>query len=121
MDCKRETKEKCEIRFQYMRSSEVSEKQSMALQESNYWVDEVGQQDREGEDDEDSPSDIHCGEHNGKQECCQQDVEGAAIWEAHGLPSFCDTRRQLHARTPNPYSSKLASTLRAMPSFFIRK
>src|SRR5277367_6554608 len=55
----------------------------MALQESNYRVDEVGQQDREGEHYEDYPSDINCGKHNRKQECCQQNVEGAAIWESH--------------------------------------
>src|SRR3984885_6338488 len=117
----RETQEKCEIRFHDVRSPQVSEKQSMARQESNYRVDEVGQQDRESEHDEDFPSDIHGGKHNRKQECCQQDVESAAIWEGHGVPSFCDTRRQLDARAPAPYGSKLASRIRGRPSFFIRK
>src|ERR1700683_789385 len=117
----RETQEKCEISFHYVRSPQISEKQSMVLQESNYGVDEVGQQDREGEHDEDFPSDIHGCKHSRKQECCQQDVESAAIWEGHGVPSFCDTRRQRDACTPNRYGSKLASRLRAMPSFFIRK
>jgi len=83
MSCKDKKKKKCEIGLQHMRPSQVSEKQSMTLQESNYRIYEVGEQDRECEYQEDSPSHIHGREYNTKQECRQEDVDGTAIWERH--------------------------------------
>ena len=40
MACEREAKKECEIGFQHVRSPQVSEKQGVALQESNDRVDE---------------------------------------------------------------------------------
>jgi len=73
----------------------------------------VGQQDSKGNNCEHFSSYIKYLEHDCRQQYRQQYVEGAATGEDISGSAEC-----VRARL---YGSKLASRLRAIPSFFIRK
>src|SRR5579859_2162028 len=75
-----------EIGFHDVRASQVFEKERMSLQESHDRIDQIGEQDREGKNDDDRARDVHGGNHNREEKDCQQSIRCSAIRKNHASP-----------------------------------
>src|SRR5271155_4982974 len=87
----REEEQKRHVHFRNVRSPEVFVKERVPLQELDHRIDQVGEQDGEGEDYENTTSDIHDNNDNREQQDGQQNVERSSIGESHASPAFKNT------------------------------